>query len=53
MAVKSNFTSDLIFLIHEDSEKIGFHFFFVQNLNGSLVKMTNNADLLWFPCGSL
>ena len=32
MSVESNFTFDLIFLIHEDSEKIGFHFFFLQNL---------------------
>ena len=31
-SVKSNFTFDLIFLIHEESEKIGFHFFFLQNL---------------------
>ena len=31
MSVKSNFTFDLIFLIHEDSEKIAFHCF-VQNL---------------------
>ena len=29
---KSNFNFDLIFLIHEDLEKTGFHFFFVQNL---------------------
>ena len=28
MYVKSNFTFDLIFLIHEDSEKVGFHFSF-------------------------
>ena len=32
MSVESNFTFGLIFLIHEDSEKIGFHFFFFQNL---------------------
>ena len=32
MSVESNFTFDLMFLIHQDSEKIGFHFFFVQNL---------------------
>ena len=32
ISVKSNFTFDLIFLIDEDSEKIGFHFFFLQNL---------------------
>ena len=31
-SVKSNFTFYLIFYIYEDSEKIGFHFFFVQNL---------------------
>ena len=30
--VKSNFTFDLIFYVHENSENIGFHFFFVQNL---------------------
>ena len=32
MSAKSNFTSDLIFQIPEGSEKIGFHFFVVQNL---------------------
>ena len=32
MSVKSNFTFDLIFLMHEDSERIGFHFLFLQNL---------------------
>ena len=32
MSVKSNFAFDFIFLIRKDSEKIGFHFFFHQNL---------------------
>ena len=32
MSVKSNFTFDLVFLMHKDSEKIGFHFLFLQNL---------------------
>ena len=32
ISVTSNFTLDLIFLTHEDSEKIGFHLFFLQNL---------------------
>ena len=31
-SVKSNFTSDLIFLMHKDLEKIGFRFLFLQNL---------------------
>ena len=31
-SVESNFSSDLISLIHEGSEKIGFHFFFIQNI---------------------
>ena len=30
-SVKSNFTFDLIFYIYEDSEKVSFHCFFVQN----------------------
>ena len=32
MSIMSNFTFDLIFLAQEDSQKIGFHCFFVQNL---------------------
>ena len=32
MSVKSNFTFDFIFLIHEDSEKNWLSFFFLQNL---------------------
>ena len=36
MSVKSNFAFDVIFLIHEDSEKKGFHFFFLQNLKWQL-----------------
>ena len=31
-SVKSNFTFNLIFYIYDDSEKIDFHFFVVQNL---------------------
>ena len=32
MSVESNFTFDLIFFMHKDSEKIGLHFLFLQNL---------------------
>ena len=32
ISVKSNFTFALIYLVHQGSEKVGFNFFFVQNL---------------------
>ena len=55
MFVKSNFTFDLIFLIHGDSEKVGFHFFFVKNLkwqpsrnNRYFKKLTKNNTPVFY-----
>ena len=44
LSVKSNFTSDLIFLILDDSEKIGFQFFILQNLKWLPNKMADNLE---------
>ena len=46
MSVKSNFTFDLIFLIHEDSEYIGLHFSYFTVQNRSRMKMTDNLENL-------
>ena len=44
MSAKFNFTCGLIFLIHGDSEKIGFHFSLSEIYNGSLIEMTSNLE---------